>query len=120
MPPDASSGGTCGTGAVDVGAPSTFAMNSPVLISASSVFIIRDAGGLYAVSSRCTHQNATNNVSSGRFRCPRHGAIFTFDGDIVSGPVVTGLKHYALCVLANGHIGLDRTMTVAKTVRLVA
>lgn len=119
--PDARPAGPACTGTpVDVGAPATFATGTATLVSASSLFIVRDAAGLYAVSSRCTHQNATNVVSSGRFRCPRHGALFTFDGDIISGPVHTGLAHFSICLLANGHVGVDRSTVVAKTVRLEA
>ncbi|MCA9673734.1 MAG: Rieske (2Fe-2S) protein [Myxococcales bacterium] len=114
----APSGPTCGTGAVDVGAPTSFASGTATLISASSVFIVRDAGGLYAVSSRCTHENATNGVSSGRFRCPRHGALFNFDGSIISGPVSQPLKHYALCTMSNGHVGVDKSQVVSTSTRL--
>ncbi|HVV82678.1 MAG TPA: Rieske (2Fe-2S) protein [Kofleriaceae bacterium] len=113
-------GGTCTTGVLDVGAPTMFASGAPVLISSASAFVVRDAGGLYALSSRCTHNNVTLNVSSGRFRCPRHGALFTFDGAIISGPVSRTLVHYSLCVMTNGHVGLDRNTVVANTVRLTA
>jgi nitrite reductase/ring-hydroxylating ferredoxin subunit len=118
-----SGGGTTGatcpsTGAVDVGAPSAFAMNTPKYFSSGGYFVVRDAGGLYALSSKCTHEGATNVVQNSQFYCPRHGAKFTYNGDIVSGPVVTGLVHYSMCTLANGNVGVVKTMTVAKTVRL--
>jgi nitrite reductase/ring-hydroxylating ferredoxin subunit len=114
---DAGLGATCSGGEVDVGPPSMFAA-TPVLISASQVYVVRDAGGLYALSSRCTHNNVGLGVSSGRFRCPRHGALFTVDGVIISGPVSRGLVHYSLCILGNGHVGLNRSVPVANAVRL--
>jgi len=120
-PPDGGVTASCpASGVSDVGAASTFVANTPTYFSTGKFFVVRDAGGLYAVSSRCTHQNATNNVSSGRFRCPRHGALFTFDGAIISGPVNTGLAHFSICLLPNGHVGVDRSTVVDKTVRLVA
>ena len=106
------------TGATDVGAPSAFAMNTPVYISSGKFFVVRDAGGLYALTSLCTHEGAACVVSGQDFRCPRHGALFTFNGAIVSGPVTKPLKHYAMCMLANGHVGVTTATTVAATTRL--
>jgi len=119
-PPDAATMATCGTGAIDVGAPSAFVTNQPVYNSTGRFFVVRDAGGLFAVTARCTHEGAICAVSGSDYLCPRHGAMFKFDGTIVSGPVSTPLQHYAMCTLANGHVGVDTTKVVAKSVRLVA
>ena len=107
-PPDAPPGGPACTGsATDVGAPSSYSSGgTPKLYSSGRFFVVRDAGGLYAVSSICTHEGAQNGVSSGHFRCPRHGATFTYNGDIISGPVSRGLVHYAMCILSNGNAGV--------------
>lgn len=122
LPPDASTVGTCtGSGQVDVGAPGTFAINTATLFLAQRLYIVRDSGGLYAVSSQCTHHSsATLGISSGRFRCPRHGAIFTYNGDVVSGPVVFGLVHYSLCLLGTGHVGVNPGVTASQSARLDA
>lgn len=116
--PDAAAS-TCGASPQDVGAPSAFAANTASLFG--TFFVVRDAGGLYAVSSQCTHRiGVTVAVSSGKFRCPRHGAIFNYDGTIVSGPVSRGLVHHGICLLPNGHVGVSTSQTVASDVRLVA
>lgn len=125
---DAPAGATCASGATDVGAPATFMMNVPVLNSAGKFFVVRDAGGLYAMSAACTHEGVTTCVgtasscsSSGtQLFCPRHGALFKFDGTVVRGPASAPLPHLAVCLLANGHVGVIPTMHVAATVRLVA
>ncbi|MCE9573251.1 MAG: Rieske (2Fe-2S) protein [Deltaproteobacteria bacterium] len=117
--PDAGSAGpACTGGQVDCGAASAIAIGTPKRISGTNVYIVRDAGGLFAVSSKCTHEGAQNNVTSGHFHCPRHSANFNFDGSIISGPVSRALAHYALCVLANGNVGVDTVTTVAATQRL--
>ncbi|HTJ40923.1 MAG TPA: Rieske (2Fe-2S) protein [Kofleriaceae bacterium] len=116
--PDAGGGPTCSGTATDVGAASSFTTNSPKLFSTPRFYVVRDAGGLYAVSSRCTHEGAQNGVSSGKFLCPRHGAQFTFNGDIISGPVFTGLVHYAMCILSNGNVGVMTSQTVSQSTRL--
>lgn len=116
-PPD-SSGAACGTSALDVGVPSTFVMNKPVYFMAKNVFVVRDANGLYALTARCTHQGVTVTAQTSQFYCSGHGATFNFNGDVTKGPAVTPLQHYAMCMLSNGHVGVDTSMPVAKTVRL--
>jgi nitrite reductase/ring-hydroxylating ferredoxin subunit len=119
--PDAQpSGPACGASAFDAGTPGTFVAGSPVHFSSHNIYVVRDAGGLFAVSNRCTHEYAVNNVSSGHFHCPRHGANFNYDGSIISGPVYLPLAHYAMCILANGHVGVDASTTTSATTRLNA
>jgi nitrite reductase/ring-hydroxylating ferredoxin subunit len=117
---DASTMATCGTGAIDVGAPSAFLTDKPIYNSAGGFFINRDAGGIYAVSAKCTHEGAICTIITNEYRCPRHAALFKYDGSIVSGPVSQPLKHYSACLLANGHVGVDKTKVVAASVRLNA
>lgn len=116
---DASTMATCGTGAIDVGAPSSFLVDKPIYNS-NGFFVNRDAGGIYAVSAKCTHEGAICSLITGEYQCPRHGALFKYDGTIVSGPVSSPLPHYSACLLANGHVGVDKTKVVAKSVRLNA
>ncbi len=120
--PDAapSTGPACTGTATDCGAASVFVAGSPKIFSSGRFFVVRDSGGLYAVSSICTHEGATNGISSGHFRCPRHGATFTFNGDILGGPVSRGLVHYAMCIMSGGNVGVMTSQQVASTTRLVA
>lgn len=120
-PSDSGSMATCPTsGATDVGMPSTFISNSPVYFAAGNFFVVRDSGGLYALTAKCTHEGATCRVQSGVLYCPRHGAEFTYNGAVISGPVVTGLVHYAMCTLGNGHVAVVTSQHVASSQRLVA
>jgi nitrite reductase/ring-hydroxylating ferredoxin subunit len=120
-PPDSTgSGGACGTSATDVGAPSMFTANKPVYFSAGNFFVVRDSGGLYALTARCTHEGATTVIQTSDFYCPRHGAMFDFNGTVTRGPAVSPLVHFAMCMLANGHVGVTTSMSVAATQRLNA
>lgn len=120
-PTDAAAAGVaCTTTATDVGAASTFLSNKPVYNGSGKFFVVRDANGLYAVSAKCTHEGAVMVVSGNDYRCPRHGALFLYDGTIVSGPVSQPLVHFAMCNLPNGNIGVEISLTVAKSQRLVA
>jgi cytochrome b6-f complex iron-sulfur subunit len=118
---DAGNTATCpSSGATDVGAPSAFVINQPVYKSAGNFFVVRDSGGLYALTARCTHEGATCVTSQGEFYCPRHGATFDYNGSVLGGPVFTGLKHYAMCTLSNGHVAVITSQTVPQSQRLVA
>ncbi|MEP6864354.1 MAG: Rieske (2Fe-2S) protein [Deltaproteobacteria bacterium] len=123
---DAPTGGGCSTAGIDVGAASTYMMNVPVLTK--RLVIVRDGGGLYAMSAACTHEGqpvcigtTTSCTSSGTdLYCTRHGAAFTFTGAVVRGPANTPLPHYAMCTLANGNLGVLTTMVVPATTRFQA
>ena len=117
LPADAGIVATCTGSETDVGAPATFQTGVPIYFSSGKFFVVRDAGGLYAMTAACTHEGATCSVSGSSIRCPRHGALFKYDGTIISGPVSQPLSHYAMCTLANGHVGVIRT-AVSKSQRL--
>src|SRR5262249_47399953 len=99
---------------------SSFMMNTPVYVSTGRFFVVRDAGGLYALTAKCTHEGVICVVSGGGFVCNRHGAEFTFDGAVTMGPAIFPLVHYGMCTLAGGHVGVQTTMTVAASTRLMA
>lgn len=119
-PPDGSNVALCNGAATDVGAPGTFALNAPTYISSGRFFVVRDSGGLYALTARCTHEGVTCNVAGTLFQCPRHGAEFTFTGAVIGGPVSQPLKHFAMCTLPSGNVGVQTGTTVSATTRLVA
>ncbi|CAN5366993.1 hypothetical protein BH11MYX1_BH11MYX1_50940 [soil metagenome] len=126
--PDAPTNGACSATGVDVGSGSTYAMNVPVILSAKRLVIVRDSGGLYAMSSACTHEGQTLCVGSttacssagADLYCTRHGAAFSFTGAVVRGPANTALPHYAMCLLANGNLGVLTSMIVPATTRFQA
>jgi cytochrome b6-f complex iron-sulfur subunit len=115
----ATSGGVCPTtGALDVGAPSTFMANMPVYFATDFVFVVRDANGLYALTARCPHQGFTTRVEGSVFVCPRHGSQFSFDGALLTGPATQPLVHYAMCTIDGGHVGVLTSQIVSDTQRL--
>lgn len=117
----AQAGGVCPTtGALDVGAPSTFVLNTPVYFASDFVFVVRDGSGLYALTARCPHQGFTTKVEGNVFVCPRHGSMFSFTGMLLTGPALSGLVHYAMCTLANGHVGVLTSQVVSDSDRLNA
>jgi len=115
---DAASGVACTSTPIDVGPASSFSLNMPVYHSTGKFFVVRDSGGFYALTAVCTHDGATCTTQGGDIYCPRHGAQFTYNGDIISGPVITGLVHFAMCNMSNGNLGVITSMTVSKSTRI--
>jgi Rieske Fe-S protein len=116
---DGTTGGVCPTtGATDVGAASKFVLGTPVYFSAGNFWVVRDAGGLYALTARCTHEGVTTVVRSGDFYCPRHGSMFTFTGSVVRGPATRPLGHFAMCMTASGNVGVQTSVSVDANARL--
>lgn len=121
VPGDGGTAATCpSTGATDVGSPSAFVLNKPVYFSSGNFFVVRDSGGLYALTARCTHQGVTVEALTSEFYCPAHGATFDFDGTVTGGPALTNLVHYEMCMLSNGHVGVVKSQTVSQSQRLMA
>lgn len=119
LPIDGHTLGTCPqTGANDVGAASTFMTGKPVYFSAGNFWVVRDAGGLYALTARCTHQGVTTIVKNGDFYCPAHGATFDFNGTVLVGPAPSPLVHFAMCTTATGNVGVISSQTVPAAQRL--
>ena len=57
----------------------------------------RDKNGeLHIVDITCTHLGCELKWNSAEksWDCPCHGSRFTFEGDIIEGPAVSGLNHY--------------------------
>jgi Rieske Fe-S protein len=82
----------------------------------------RDEVGVYAMTSRCTHQqcNMINNegiIMPGVIRCACHGSQFDAVGNPIQGPANTQLAHFAVAVDENGYIGVDENQTVDPSTR---
>ena len=112
---------TCSGTYFDVGTPASFLLNTPKQFgSPNYIYVVRDANGLYALTSKCTHQGVVTNISGSQFHCNAHGANFTFNGVVTTGPANKALQHYAMCTLANGNVGVQTSIKVDASARLVA
>jgi nitrite reductase/ring-hydroxylating ferredoxin subunit len=119
--PDGGVAATCSGTYTDVGTPASYTVNVPKYLSSIGMFVVKDSSGFYAMTSRCTHQGVTlNNYSGGSFHCNAHGADFNINGAVLGGPTNTPLAHYSMCTLASGNLGVETTIKVAATVRLMA
>jgi Rieske Fe-S protein len=108
----------CPAGVLDSGvAPASVALNTATFLGGNSIFVCRDGGGIYALTSSCTHQGCDVSFRGSSFHCPCHGAVFSFNGDAVSGPTNGPLVHFPLCLTAGGTVGVDSNNTVDPSTR---
>ena len=121
------SGGAGGTSAEafgDVSAGSTSAMSVGTIkpVPNAPAFIARDAKGLYAMTTTCTHQGcdlaSSGRVSGTEIQCACHGSVFDANGGVVNGPAQKPLEHFAVSVDASGEITVHGGQVVAADVRV--
>jgi cytochrome b6-f complex iron-sulfur subunit len=115
-----------------VGKPSSYTAVGLHIVTNSGVLIGRDAGGLYALTAICTHQQCDMSAVDAQgpygqilgggkdIVCLCHGSEFGATGTVVHGPASTALRAYPLALGCDGYLYVDKTKHVATTVRLEA
>jgi len=75
------------------------------------VWMIRNAEGIYALISICTHLGCTPiwTPSEQRIKCPCHGSNFLIDGQNVAGPAPVPLFRAAISLDLAGNIVVDKS-----------
>lgn len=67
-------------------------VNGALVFRDERLALLRDAGGLYALSLVCTHLGCTVTVTAGELACPCHGSIFDRQGRVLKGPADQSLR----------------------------
>jgi len=60
--------------------------NGALVFQDQRIALMRNQGGLYALSLVCTHLGCTVTVSAAELACPCHGSVFDREGRVVKGP----------------------------------
>lgn len=100
-----------------IGHPEEYPVGSERRLEAESVFIFRDAAGLYAVSAVCTHLGCTVARSAEGFDCPCHGSRFNPSGKVVAGPAPRPLPWLEISRAADGQLVVLADNEVAEGTR---
>jgi Rieske Fe-S protein len=76
-----------------------------------AVAVFRDAEGVYAVSTICTHLGCVVKPNVEGFECPCHGSRFAADGTVTRGPAPRALPWLKVNV-SGGLVTVDEGSTV--------
>ncbi len=117
---DSASSSSCTGGTINAGPAASIAQGTAKHLSGAgySLFICRDAGGLYALDASCTHEGQLLTKQSTKFYCSRHGATFDLNGQNPTSPAFSPLDHYSVCVDASGTVMIDSNTVVAPATRV--
>lgn len=92
--------------------------------SGAGFFLVKDAGGVFALKALCTHQGGQPQVNGGTqagtvFKCPCHGSEFDLTGGVTLGPAPRSLDHLRVAeVTPGGALTVDTSQVVAASVRI--
>jgi Rieske Fe-S protein len=103
------------------GGPFTsFAVGEAKFFRCARLFICRDAGGVYALTSICTHQQCDVEFDSSGpgFLCPCHLSQFDFNGNVTHDPATQPLVHFKVSLDGSGNVIVDPMTIVNPATRL--
>ena len=95
-----------------IGTAGDFPIDTYQLIAEKNVFILRDRGGIRALSAICTHLGCIVTQITGGFSCPCHGSKFAINGDVMSGPAPRGLDWLKVSLAPDGQLTVDLDVKV--------
>ena len=93
--------------------PETLAAGQPFVPAGRSVAVFRDAGGVWAISTVCTHLGCIVKQEGSGFACPCHGSLFKLDGAVTKGPAPKALPWLAVASAGGGAYLIDEGEVVA-------
>jgi Rieske Fe-S protein len=98
------------------GNPDQFPANSVTFFQEQQVYIVRTAGGFYAVSAVCTHLGCITQwkPEDNLIECPCHGSKFKSDGTKVAGPAPRPLPHFLISLSPEGELIVNKLETVNR------
>jgi nitrite reductase/ring-hydroxylating ferredoxin subunit len=102
-----------------VNLPDSLAAGEAFVPSGRSVALFRDAEGVYAISTVCTHLGCIVKPTGQGFDCPCHGSRFAPNGTVVKGPAPSPLAWLKVSAAGGSYI-VDEGATVKGGTRVKA
>ena|ERR1019366_1794670 len=96
-------------GPIDVGALSSFDKDgiTDTWAKTKKLFVIRQDGKLYAVTSLCTHRGFPLISRGQDLYCTKHKSDFSPEGTVTTGPAKRSLPRFAISVDDKKHVIVD-------------
>src|SRR5262245_543444 len=97
---------------VKVGLPESYEEGKVVeKFKDQNIWVVRNEGKIYALSTTCTHLGCTPNwlESAQKFKCPCHGSGFYISGINFEGPAPRPLERWGVSVGDDGQVVVDKS-----------
>lgn len=102
----------------DVTLPDSLGAGEAFIPPDRAVAVFRDAGGVYAISTICTHLGCVVKANAEGFECPCHGSRFKPDGAVAKGPAPRPLIWLKVSAADRGfHIDEGKTVPPGTRVK---
>lgn len=75
------------------------------------IVVSTEGDKVVALEKKCPHLGCMVTLAGKELDCPCHGAKFTLDGSLISGPAPRGLKQYKAETRANGHVFVGKEVS---------
>jgi cytochrome b6-f complex iron-sulfur subunit len=100
-----------------VGPPEDYPPNSVTLILDQQVYVVRVPAGFRALSAICTHLGCITrwDPDIDLIACPCHGSRFNRDGVVVRGPAPRPLPHFAMRLMPDGDLMINKLEIVSES-----
>lgn len=99
------------SGLIPAGTTADLTVGDLIAIEGEKVALGLDAGGLYAMTTLCTHARCdiskNGTIDGAGLVCGCHGSVFDVGGGVVDGPANKPLRHFAVELDADGTITID-------------
>jgi Rieske Fe-S protein len=107
-------------GDVTAGNAADLAVGEIKAVSGAPCFVGRDAAGIYAMTTTCTHAGCdmANGVQGSTVFCACHGSQFDAQGNVLRGPAQLPLVHFAVTVDTAGVITVHGAQEVDPSTRV--
>jgi cytochrome b6-f complex iron-sulfur subunit len=93
--------------------PASLASGQVFVPAGRSVAIYKEEGGVYAISTVCTHLGCIVKGTEAGFDCPCHGSKFAKDGSVLKGPAPKELPWLEVKHAGGDNFLIDEGKTVA-------
>jgi cytochrome b6-f complex iron-sulfur subunit len=103
-----------------VGPPENYPINSVTTFSDQQVYVVRTPTGFFAETVICQHLGCITqwNPEDNLIECPCHGSRYKMDGAIVRGPTTRPLPHFAVRLMPDGTLQVDKSDVVSAALIL--
>jgi cytochrome b6-f complex iron-sulfur subunit len=99
-----------------IGHPEEYPLDSVTLLAEQQVYVVRAPSGFSALSAICTHLGCITQWSpdADMIACPCHGSRFRKDGTVDHGPAPRPLEHFAMQLMPDGNLMINKLEVVPQ------